>query len=62
MNLPNDAHTAGDPYTDYEKAAGIIDKAVSRVALNPLVPAYPSIGVSMEKFIISKNKNVSEES
>ncbi|ARF67808.1 hypothetical protein B7C51_08155 [Paenibacillus larvae subsp. pulvifaciens] len=58
---PNDAHTAGDPYTDYEKAAGIIDKAVSRVVLNPLVPAYPSIGVSMEKFIISKNKNVSEE-
>ncbi|MCY9512453.1 PA14 domain-containing protein, partial [Paenibacillus larvae] len=55
---PYDAHTAGDPYTDYEKAAGIVDKAISRVALNPLVPAYPSVGVAMEKFVISKNQDV----
>nr|WP_257789036.1 carbohydrate binding domain-containing protein [Paenibacillus larvae] len=35
---------------------------MSTVALNPLVPAYPSVVVSMEKFIISKNKDVNEGS
>ncbi|MCY9512386.1 PA14 domain-containing protein, partial [Paenibacillus larvae] len=57
---PYDAHTAGDPYTDYEKASGIVDKAILKVAHNPLVPAYPSIGVSMDKFIISTNENIEE--
>lgn len=53
---PYEAHTAGDPYTDYEKASGKIDGATKKEAQNPLVAAYPNIGVKMESLVISKNQ------
>lgn len=58
---PLNSHTARDPYTDWEKAAGYIDAAVKPEARNPLVAAFPSVGVSMEKLIISNNQNISSQ-
>ncbi|PGM97605.1 binary toxin-like calcium binding domain-containing protein [Bacillus cereus] len=58
---PDKQHTVRDPYTDWEKAAGHMDSAIKREARNPLVAAYPSVGVHMEKLIISNNQNVSSQ-
>ncbi|PGM91496.1 iota toxin protein Ib [Bacillus cereus] len=59
VSNPYNSHTVGDPYTDWEKAAGRIDKAVKVEARNPLVAAYPTIGVHMEKLIVSEKQNIS---
>ncbi|OTW90202.1 hypothetical protein BK702_09900 [Bacillus thuringiensis serovar cameroun] len=59
ISNPYNSHTIGDPYTDWEKAAGRIDKAVKAEARNPLVAAYPAVGVNMEKVIISEKQNIS---
>lgn len=55
---PYESHTAGDPYSDLEKASGGIDKSINKVARDPLIAAYPSVSVRMEKLIISNNKQV----
>ncbi|PFK06904.1 binary toxin-like calcium binding domain-containing protein [Bacillus cereus] len=59
MSNPYNSHTVGDPYTDWEKAAGRIDSAVKTEARNPLVAAYPTVGVHMEKLIVSEKQNIS---
>ncbi|MES1053472.1 iota toxin protein Ib [Bacillus thuringiensis] len=59
VSNPHDPHTVGDPYTDWEKVAGRIDKAVKVEARNPLVAAYPTVGVNMEKLIVSEKQNIS---
>lgn len=55
------SNTAGDPYTDYEKASGSFDRAIKTEARDPLVAAYPVIGVGMEKLIISTNEYASTD-
>ena len=62
VSNPNEAHTAGDPYTDLEKASGRIDRNIHKVAWDPLVAAYPSITVGMERLILSDNKEFSSSS
>ncbi|EOQ09146.1 binary toxin-like calcium binding domain-containing protein, partial [Bacillus cereus] len=54
------AKTSADPYTDFEKVIGRMPEATKREARDPLVAAYPSVGVGMEKFHFSKNENVQE--
>ncbi|MDB3084252.1 iota toxin protein Ib [Clostridioides difficile] len=54
-------NTAGDPYTDYEKASATFDRAISKEARDPLVAAYPIVGVGMEKLILSTNDHVSTD-
>lgn len=56
---PFNSHTAGDPYTDFEKASEQIDKATDPCAFNPLVAAEPSVTVSLENLILSPNTNYS---
>ncbi|KOM97482.1 hypothetical protein ACP49_10530 [Clostridium botulinum] len=58
---PLDAHTVGDPYTDFEKAAKDIDKSNDPSTFNPLVAAYPNVNVSMEKMYLSLNENMSNQ-
>ncbi|MCC5425079.1 binary toxin-like calcium binding domain-containing protein [Clostridium botulinum] len=58
---PLDAHTVGDPYTDFEKAAKDIDKSNDSSTFNPLVAAYPNVNVSMEKMYLSLNENMSNQ-
>ncbi|PFR60140.1 hypothetical protein COK29_29625, partial [Bacillus cereus] len=41
VSNPYEAHTVGDPYTDYEKAAGDIPLANAKETFNPLVAAFP---------------------
>ena len=53
VSNPHEAHTAGDPYTDLEKALGRIDPGSKKAAYNPLVAAYPRVNVTMERFILS---------
>ncbi|MGG3837700.1 binary toxin-like calcium binding domain-containing protein [Paenibacillus thiaminolyticus] len=62
VSNPNESHTAGDPYSDLEKASGSIDRNVKKVAWDPLVAAYPSITVGMERLILSDNKEFSSSS
>lgn len=57
VSNPNQASTVGDPYTDLEKVTGNMDRATSLEARNPLIAAYPQVGVSMEKLIISENED-----
>ncbi|AYK08694.1 binary toxin-like calcium binding domain-containing protein [Brevibacillus laterosporus] len=47
--------TASDPYSDFAKVSGMIDKKVK--VKHPLIAAYPNLQVHMDKFIISKNRN-----
>ncbi|MDT3494655.1 PA14 domain-containing protein [Bacillus toyonensis] len=51
--------TASDPYSDFQKVTGMIDKQVKHEARNPLVAAYPIVNVDMEQIVLSKNKTVS---
>ncbi|PEA55006.1 hypothetical protein CON64_09995 [Bacillus pseudomycoides] len=51
--------TASDPYSDFQKVTGMIDKQVKQEARNPLVAAYPIVNVDMEQIVLSKNKTVS---
>lgn len=57
VSNPKQASTVGDPYTDLEKVTGNMDRATSLEARNPLVAAYPQVGVSMETLIISPNND-----
>lgn len=57
VSNPKQASTVGDPYTDLEKVTGSMDRATSLEARNPLVAAYPQVGVSMEKLIVSQNSD-----
>lgn len=59
VSNPYLAHTVGDPYTDYEKAARDIDKSSDPVTFNPLVAACPSVKVVLENTILSPNKDYS---
>ncbi|TPG88751.1 peptidase [Brevibacillus laterosporus] len=59
VSNPNESHTAGDPYSDLEKASGALDRTIKKVAWDPLVAAYPSITVGMEELVLSDNKEVS---
>ncbi|MBJ7966992.1 binary toxin-like calcium binding domain-containing protein [Bacillus cereus] len=59
VSNPLDSHTVGDPYTDYEKAARDLDLSNAKETFNPLVAAFPSVNVSMEKIILSPNQNLS---
>ncbi|MCR8980777.1 binary toxin-like calcium binding domain-containing protein [Brevibacillus laterosporus] len=52
---PSKWSTASDPYSDFAKVSGIIDKKVK--VRHPLLAAYPNLQVHMDKFIISKNRN-----
>ncbi|HDX9614653.1 TPA: hypothetical protein ROY01_005862 [Bacillus toyonensis] len=51
--------TASDPYSDFQKVTGMIDKQVKQEARNPLVAAYPIVNVDMEQAILSKNQTLS---
>ncbi|MGH0945026.1 binary toxin-like calcium binding domain-containing protein [Bacillus mycoides] len=56
---PSKWSTASDPYSDFQKVTGFIDKQVKAEARNPLVAAYPVVKVDMEQFVLSKLQNVS---
>lgn len=58
VSNPNKARTANDPYTDFEKVSGRIDPSVSLIARDPVIAAYPVIGVQMEKLVVSKNATI----
>ncbi|QWI73018.1 hypothetical protein ER45_028780 (plasmid) [Bacillus mycoides] len=51
--------TASDPYSDFQKVTGLIDKQIKPETRNPLVVAYPIVNTDMEQIIISKNNNIS---
>lgn len=51
--------TASDPYSDFQKVTGMIDKQVKQEARNPLVAAYPIVHVDMEQAILSKKQTLS---
>lgn len=55
---PYKKFTAGDPYTDFQKAANQMDDATNKVAKNPLVAAYPTIGVLLDNITISRNNDI----
>ncbi|WP_276307179.1 binary toxin-like calcium binding domain-containing protein [Bacillus thuringiensis] len=59
VSNPYESHTVGDPYTDYEKAARDMDVSNAKETFNPLVAAFPSVNVSLEKIILSKNEDLS---
>ncbi|MDO6662046.1 peptidase [Bacillus thuringiensis] len=58
VSNPNESHTAGDPFSDLEKASGAIDRSISKVAWDPMVAAYPSVTVGMERLILSKKTEI----
>ncbi|HEF1880276.1 binary toxin-like calcium binding domain-containing protein [Bacillus thuringiensis] len=60
LSNPYQARTAYDPYTDFQKVIGYMPAATKSEARDPLVAAYPSVGVGMEKLLFSKNENVTE--
>ncbi|MFC0616114.1 binary toxin-like calcium binding domain-containing protein [Enterococcus faecalis] len=59
VSNPLEAHTAGDPYTDLQKAANDIPAANAKSTRNPLVAAYPSVSTTLEKLILSPNEDLS---
>ncbi|KEH96664.1 hypothetical protein Z953_14170 [Clostridium botulinum D str. 16868] len=54
--------TANDPYTDFEKVSGQIDPSVSTVARDPMISAYPIVGVQMERLVVSKSETITGDS
>lgn len=60
VSNPYKARTVADPYTDFEKVSGHMPEATKDEAKDPLVAAYPAIGVGMENLLFSKNENVTE--
>nr|BAA32537.1 C2 toxin (component-II) [Clostridium botulinum] len=54
--------TANDPYTDFEKVSGQIDPSVSMVARDPMISAYPIVGVQMERLVVSKSETITGDS
>lgn len=53
---PRKARTAADPYTDFEKVTGNMPEATNYETRDPLVAAYPSVSVGMEKIHFSPNQ------
>ncbi|MGC9299125.1 binary toxin-like calcium binding domain-containing protein [Bacillus cereus] len=62
LSNPYKARTIADPYTDFEKVSGHMPAATKEDARDPLVAAYPAVGVGMENLLFSKNENVTEGS
>ncbi|MED3025703.1 MULTISPECIES: binary toxin-like calcium binding domain-containing protein [Bacillus cereus group] len=60
VSNPYKARTAADPYTDFEKVSGHMPEATKDEARDPLIAAYPAVGVGMEKLLFSKNENITE--
>ncbi|PGT99132.1 hypothetical protein COD21_31460 [Bacillus cereus] len=58
VSNPLNSHTVGDPYTDYEKAARDLDKSNAKETFNPLVAAFPSVNVGLEKIVLSPNMDL----
>ncbi|HDR3452152.1 Vip1Fa1 (plasmid) [Bacillus thuringiensis serovar morrisoni str. 4AA1] len=61
VSNPFRQHTAGDPYSDYEKASKDLDLSNAKETFNPLVAAFPSVNVSLENVTISKDENKTAE-
>ncbi|MEY8445905.1 binary toxin-like calcium binding domain-containing protein [Enterococcus ratti] len=61
ISNPNHAHTARDPYTDFEKVIGDVDEGMKWEARDPLVAAVLAISVGMEKMILSRVINENNE-
>lgn len=61
ISSPYEKYTANDPFGDYDKALGRIDRLIDKAAHNPLVAAVPNMSVTKEKIILSKNQNVTED-
>ncbi|PEE32811.1 hypothetical protein CN271_14405 [Bacillus cereus] len=59
LSSPMKWSTASDPYSDFQKVTGRIDKQVKHEARNPLVAAYPIVSVDMEQIVLSKNQTLS---
>ncbi|MDG0949992.1 binary toxin-like calcium binding domain-containing protein [Bacillus paranthracis] len=59
VSNPYRSHTVADPYTDFEKVAGLMPTATKIEARDPLVAAYPAVSVAMETLLFSKNEDVS---
>ncbi|MBK3496391.1 Iota toxin protein Ib [Viridibacillus sp. YIM B01967] len=60
VSNPYKSRTVADPYTDFEKVTGHMPAATKDEAKDPLVAAYPAVGVGMERLLFSKNQNVTE--
>ncbi|PFJ05328.1 Iota toxin protein Ib [Bacillus cereus] len=60
VSNPYKARTVADPYTDFEKVSDHMPAATKDEARDPLVAAYPAVGVGMENLLFSKNENVTE--
>ncbi|PRT25977.1 binary toxin-like calcium binding domain-containing protein [Bacillus thuringiensis] len=60
VSNPYKSRTVADPYTDFQKVSGYMPAATKDEARDPLVAAYPAVGVGMEKLLFSKNENVTE--
>ncbi|QOS97528.1 Iota toxin protein Ib [Brevibacterium sp. JNUCC-42] len=58
VSNPYNPNTANDPYTDFQKVTNRMPAATKAEARDPLVAAYPAVGVGMEHLIFSKNENV----
>lgn len=61
VSNPYSSHTANDPYTDYEKVSRDMDKAILPEATDPMVVAFPSVNVTMERLVVSKNQTISQQ-
>lgn len=59
MSNSMEASTAGDPYSDYEKAAKDMPLENDESSYNPMIATYPIINVSLERTILSPNENLS---
>ena len=55
---PYEERTAGDPYSDLQKATNDMDPANDKVTRNPLVAAHPTVGVIMDNITISRNNDI----
>lgn len=62
ISSPYRKSTTGDPYSDYEKVTGQIDPSIDIDANNPLVAAYPDVEVVLDSFVLSQNKDISNNS
>ncbi|EJR90585.1 binary toxin-like calcium binding domain-containing protein, partial [Bacillus cereus] len=63
---PFSKYTTGDPFTDIDKVISlikgkVIDGGILSEAHNPVIAAYPKVGVDMEKMILTKNHNITHE-
>lgn len=57
---PNSCRTARDPYTDREKAFGVLPGGTRREARDPLVAAAPAVGVDLEALHVTPNDTTSD--